>query len=340
MISNVNVTGTPPTATVAWDTDDASDSAVMYGTSPGVLDQQVTDAALVTSHSIDLPGLVGATSYYYKVSSCNLDSLCSTSTVASFSLPGQASFTTIDDATVESATPDTNFGSDATVAVDLTPLKKSYLKFTVAGTSGQITSATLKPQPWPAATPDVLRTDGLHPGRHGQGVIHPGHLPAQLPVGPRPPAGPGEPGAAGPGLGRWGRTRRSIRETYGLAKEGARHHGCTGKRGYHPLLAIAAGTGDVLMSRLREGRANTARGAAHFLRDHAGANGRLTLRADSGFYTHGVVSVCRKMDVRFSITIRQPCTIHRGDTRRCLDADSLLDRRRRCGRDHLHSLPE
>ena len=28
-------------------------------------------------------------------------------------------------------------------------------------------------------------------------------------------------------------------------------------------------------------------------------------RADSGFYTHGVVSVCRKMDVRFSITIRQ-----------------------------------
>ena len=92
----------------------------------------------------------------------------------------------------------------------------------------------------------------------------------------------------------------TICETYGLAKEGARHHGYTGKRGYHPLLAIAAGTGDVLMSRLREGRANTARGAAHFLREavgrvrYAGANGRLTLRADSGFYTYGVVSVCRK----------------------------------------------
>ena len=103
----------------------------------------------------------------------------------------------------------------------------------------------------------------------------------------------------------------TICETYGLAKEGARHHGYTGKRGYHPLLAIAAGTGDVLMSRLREGRANTARGAAHFLREtvgrvrYGGANGRLTLRAGSGFYTHGVVSVCRKMDVRFSITIRQ-----------------------------------
>ena len=38
---------------------------------------------------------------------------------------------------------------------------------------------------------------------------------------------------------------------------------------------------------------------------YAGAQGQLTLRADSGFYTHSVVSVCRKMDVRFSITIRQ-----------------------------------
>ena len=45
----------------------------------------------------------------------------------------------------------------------------------------------------------------------------------------------------------------TICETYGMAKEGARHHGYTGARGYHPLLAIAAGTGDVLMSRLREG---------------------------------------------------------------------------------------
>ena len=41
----------------------------------------------------------------------------------------------------------------------------------------------------------------------------------------------------------------TICETYGLAKEGAHHHGYTGKRGYHPLLAIVAGTGDVLMAR-------------------------------------------------------------------------------------------
>ena len=103
----------------------------------------------------------------------------------------------------------------------------------------------------------------------------------------------------------------TVCETYGLAKEGARHHNYTGQRGYHPLLAVAAGTGDVLMARLRAGRANTARGAAHFLREtvsrvrYAGATGALTVRADSGFYAHAIVAVCRKMDVRFSITIRQ-----------------------------------
>ena len=103
----------------------------------------------------------------------------------------------------------------------------------------------------------------------------------------------------------------TICETYGLAKEGARRHGYTGQRGYHPLLAVAAGTGDVLMCRLREGRANTARGTAHFLREtisrvrHAGAMGQLTVRADSGFYTHAIAALCRKMKVRFSITIRQ-----------------------------------
>jgi hypothetical protein len=103
----------------------------------------------------------------------------------------------------------------------------------------------------------------------------------------------------------------TICETYGLKKQGALHHGYTHVRGYHPLLAIAAGTGDVLMARLREGRANTARGAGHFLRETigrvraAGASGQLTVRADSGFYAHAVVAVCRTMKVRFSITIRQ-----------------------------------
>ena len=142
----------------------------------------------------------------------------------------------------------------------------------------------------------------------------------------------------------------TICETYGLAKEGARHHGYTGARGYHPLLAIAAGTGEVLMSRLREGRANTARGAAHFLREtvgrvrYGGARGQLTVRADSGFYAHTVVAACREMDVRFSITIRQRASL-RDPIEAIPEEDrtphSLLDgRRRRCRRDDLHPVPD
>ncbi len=71
------------------------------------------------------------------------------------------------------------------------------------------------------------------------------------------------------------------------------------------------------MSRLREGRANTARGAAHFLREtlgrvrYAGATGQLTVRADSGFYTHAIVAICRRMKVRFSITVRQHAQLRR-----------------------------
>ena len=34
------------------------------------------------------------------------------------------------------------------------------------------------------------------------------------------------------------------------------------------------------------------------------------MRADSGFYAHALVAACRRMDVRFSITIRQHKSLH------------------------------
>ena len=109
----------------------------------------------------------------------------------------------------------------------------------------------------------------------------------------------------------------TICETYDLGKEVARPQGYTGQRGYQPLLAVATGTGEVLMARLREGRANTARGSAHFLREtlgrvrYAGATGPLTVRADSGFYTHSIVALRRRTGVRFSITVRQHTQLRR-----------------------------
>ena len=142
----------------------------------------------------------------------------------------------------------------------------------------------------------------------------------------------------------------TICETYGLAKEGARHHGYTGKRGYHPLLAIAAGTGDVLMSRLREGRANTARARRPLPAGDGGDGCATPGPTDDSRYGPTADSTlmawypsARKMDVRFSITIRQHKSLH--NLIEAIPEDawtpiSLLDGRcRRCGRDHLHPLP-
>jgi hypothetical protein len=101
----------------------------------------------------------------------------------------------------------------------------------------------------------------------------------------------------------------TICETYGLAKQGG-VFGHTKVRGYHPLVAVVAGTSEVVHCRLRGGNANSGRGAASFVTETftrvraAGASGPLTLRADSGFYSAKVVAACRKADVRFSVTVK------------------------------------
>lgn len=108
----------------------------------------------------------------------------------------------------------------------------------------------------------------------------------------------------------------SICEVYGTKKQGAAF-GYTKVRGYHPLLATAAGTGDVLGVRARGGNAHTARGAKSFLVEvfnrvrAAGATGPLVLRADSGFYSKAVVGACRRAKVSFSITVKMSASLHK-----------------------------
>lgn len=108
----------------------------------------------------------------------------------------------------------------------------------------------------------------------------------------------------------------TICETYGLAKQGG-VFGHTKVRGYHPLVATVADTGDVVHSRLRGGNAHSGRGAGSFLTETfnriraAGATGQLTLRADSGFYSSSVATACRRADVRFSITVRLNKALHK-----------------------------
>ncbi len=102
----------------------------------------------------------------------------------------------------------------------------------------------------------------------------------------------------------------TICETYGLQKQGTSRFTYSRVRGYHPLVATAAGWGDVLHCRLRGGSANSGRGGATFLAEtvrrvrRAGAQGPLVVRADSGFYSQKVVQACQRHGARFSITVR------------------------------------
>jgi len=109
----------------------------------------------------------------------------------------------------------------------------------------------------------------------------------------------------------------SIHETYGLKKQGGSKFTYNHVRGYHPLYATVAGTGDVVHSRLRGGNANSGRGAASFVTETfgrvrtAGATGLLTLRADSGFYIGAVAAACCKAGVAYSITVKLNKGLHK-----------------------------
>ena len=101
-----------------------------------------------------------------------------------------------------------------------------------------------------------------------------------------------------------------LGEAKGRLKQGA-SFGYTGKRGYHPLLATRAGTGEVLHARLRKGAANSGRGALRFCEEliarvrRAGATGEILIRADSAFYSHKVIAYLEAKGARYSIAVTQ-----------------------------------
>ena len=125
----------------------------------------------------------------------------------------------------------------------------------------------------------------------------------------------------------------TICETYGLAKEGARHHGYTGKRGYHPLLAIAAGTGDVLMSPAARGPGQH-RPRRRPLPAGDGGTGALRRGQRTTHATgrqrvlHSWRGIRLPQDgcplLHHHPPAQEPAQSHRGDTRGCLDSHSLL----------------
>jgi hypothetical protein len=72
VISNVrHSVAADGTATVAWDTNELSDSRVDFGTEPASLTAGQGSSTPVTSHSVQLSGLSPSTTYYYRVASAD-----------------------------------------------------------------------------------------------------------------------------------------------------------------------------------------------------------------------------------------------------------------------------
>src|SRR5215217_1357495 len=100
-----------------------------------------------------------------------------------------------------------------------------------------------------------------------------------------------------------------IGEVHGYAKQGV-GFGYTKQRGYHPLLASRADTGEVLGVRLRKGSAASSRGVVRFAEEliarlaRAGASGEKLLRADSAFWNRKLIARLEKADWLYSISVR------------------------------------
>jgi hypothetical protein len=115
---------------------------------------------------------------------------------------------------------------------------------------------------------------------------------------------------AGPGDGRLVVDVDSfVGEVYGYQKQGV-GFGYAKRRGYHPMLASRADTGEVLHVRLRKGQAASPRGALRFADEliarvqRAGASGVKLLRADSAFWTKKLIARLHSAGWQYSISVR------------------------------------
>lgn len=100
-----------------------------------------------------------------------------------------------------------------------------------------------------------------------------------------------------------------VGEVHGYQKEGV-GFGYTKRRGYHPMLASRADTGEVLHVRLRRGQAASARGVLRFTEEliarvqRAGARGEKLFRADSAFWNNKLIARLENAGWAYSISVR------------------------------------
>lgn len=87
IISSIVATPTTTSATIAWSTNEASSSEVIYATGPlasATSTQSVSNVSLVTSHSLSLTSLTASTTYYFLVKSADAAANTASSTQQTF----------------------------------------------------------------------------------------------------------------------------------------------------------------------------------------------------------------------------------------------------------------
>ena len=83
-ISNISSFAKENSGLILWETDELSNSKVIYGTTTSCGNETSLDDTLTKKHAVSISGLSANTTYYYKVVSCDANSNCATSTLNSF----------------------------------------------------------------------------------------------------------------------------------------------------------------------------------------------------------------------------------------------------------------
>ena len=100
----------------------------------------------------------------------------------------------------------------------------------------------------------------------------------------------------------------TVCEVHGKAKQGAAY-GHTNVLGYHPLAAVRDDTGEMVHTRMRSG--SSQRGHVRFVAEtlarlrRLAPEAKVTVRADSGFFSYDVIGAIEAKGARYSITIAQ-----------------------------------
>ncbi len=100
----------------------------------------------------------------------------------------------------------------------------------------------------------------------------------------------------------------TVCEVHGTSKQGAAY-GHTGVLGYHPLVAARDDTGEMVHVRMRSG--SSQRGHLRFVAETLARLRRLapgaavTVRADAGFFSYGMIDAIEARGASYSITIPQ-----------------------------------